>query len=165
MSKGRQKSRLVRTLIDSSWAHTARNRVRKAQCQRWSWLRLFSTFEHMHRTSLPRVISMWLLVWFAFFLGEPAQLHLCAVHDGHAQRGAHSSMPGHSVPEHAGHHCTCAGACCSTANVVIPQVAASVDTAVAIDDPAFSPARTASAATAPKHLYPPSIGPPQLRFV
>ena len=112
-----------------------------------------------------RISAIVFMVWFAVFTSEPARLHLCPLQDGHAQHSGHGAMPGHDLPDHAGHHCTCAGTCCSAKNVVVPQVAAAIETAVEIGEPSFSPDRAARAVTAPKHLYPPSIGPPQLHFV
>jgi hypothetical protein len=110
------------------------------------------------------------MFWFAFFMSGPAQLHLCPLHDGHAQHSGHGAMPGHdlpghNLPDHAGHHCTCAGTCCSANNVVVPAIAQSVESVIEIGDPSFSPDRQALVVTASKHLHPPSIGPPALHFV
>lgn len=122
-------------------------------------------FRGMLRHGLSRFLAAIFMVWFAIFMGEPSQLHLCPLHDGTASHASHATMPGHDLPGHAGHHCTCAGTCCSANSVAVPRVATSIGPAVEIADQLLSLARESRAVTAPRHLHPPSLGPPALRFV
>jgi hypothetical protein len=64
-------------------------------------------------------------IWFVIVVAEPAALHSCPVHSGHAviaesgPSGAHAS---HGRPSHERHQqCTCIGTCtaCSGTNGVV----------------------------------------------
>jgi hypothetical protein len=105
-------------------------------------------FAHVRMNAWFRaLLAVWGL-WFTAALSEPAGLHTCPMHSGHAiaqASGAHGSAEhaGHSAPSHHSKDCTCLGLCCA-ASILSPRV--SIQPAVVSVQPetaTFSPDRAA----------------------
>ncbi|HEX4682128.1 MAG TPA: hypothetical protein VH277_05435 [Gemmatimonadaceae bacterium] len=117
-------------------------------------------------------------VWLAFSLSEPAILHSCPVHSGHASSHGMHAMHAmnathgestHGMREHGsstqndqsgGHACTCTSSCCCTPPVGL--AAGSVSLALAEPAPAHDAgiAEYSHIPAAAAHVLPFAIGPP-----
>ena len=88
----------------------------------------------MQRSPATRVLAAVFAPWFAIVMAEPAALHQCAMHAGHAVHVAAPAMGhahgmqahGDDTPAHApgedsaARYCTCLGGCCAAAPVAVP---------------------------------------------
>jgi hypothetical protein len=117
----------------------------------------------MRRFSLSRrILSVLLGCWFVLCAAELPMVHVCAVHDIHAQMGHMMHSSPHHTPHSSHATCTCPGACC-------PGVGARLDAApeltpariIAVVEPApFAPTLLGLAAA--RVVLPPALGPPTI---
>jgi hypothetical protein len=135
----------------------------------------------MRRRRLFRLIGLPLSLWFVALATDVGGIDACPMHDAmahgmSARAMAQMAMP-HAAAASGSEHqpaqapqgpmqCTCMGLCCGCAMATLPTAPVTPVAAVAAarhDVPAGPVAR--AAATAPRYLLPPAIGPPALHSI
>jgi hypothetical protein len=135
----------------------------------------------MRRRRLFRLIGLPLSLWFVALATDIGGIDACPMHDAMAhgmsvQAMAQMGMPhapaasgSDRAPTHAPQgpmQCTCMGLCCGCAMATLPTAPVTPVAAVAAVQHAVPTGPTArAAASAPRYLLPPAIGPPALHTI
>ncbi len=131
----------------------------------------------MQRSPATRVLAAVIAPWFAIVMAEPAALHQCAMHSGHAVHAAAGTMahqhgmdaradavPGRAPSrDEAARYCTCLGGCCAAAPVAVPVTSELSWIPSSIRSESRAEAAEQVLPAAAGHLLPFANGPPAAR--